>query len=296
MILFMLFLLLTSPQTIHAQDGNITFGAFADCQYCDCETHGTRYYRNAYEKLKSAINHFNEVKNMDFIVNLGDLIDNGFESFAPVMSLLEKSENPIFHILGNHDFSVEPQYLSEVPKQLGLDKTYYSFSEKGWKFIILDGNDISFSSADEGKVKLAETMSAQLKSEGKPNHHNWNGAIGEEQLQWFDNQLLQAENQNRKVAVFCHFPVLPYESHTLWNQAEIISVIEKYNCVKLWLNGHNHAGNYAFHHGVYFVNLKGMVETESENAFSVITLSDDFIEITGFGREKSQKLSISGKN
>ena len=68
---------------------------------------------------------------------------------------------------------------------------------------------------------------------------NWNGAIGEEQLQWFDNQLRQAENQNRKVAVFCHFPLLPYESHTLWNQAEIISVIENYNCVKLWLNGHN---------------------------------------------------------
>ncbi len=296
MILFMLFLFLTTPQTIHAQDNPVTIGVFADCQYCDCETRGTRYYRNAYNKLETTVNHFNKVENIDFVVSLGDLIDHGFENYAPVMSLLGKLEKPIFHILGNHDFSVEPEHLSRVPAQFGLNQTYYSFTQKGWKFIFLNGNEISFSSADKEKVKLAETISARLKSEGKPNHHNWNGGIGKEQLQWFAGQLELAETQNLKVAVFCHYPVLHYECHTLWDQDEIVSAIEKHNCVKLWLNGHNHAGNYAFHHGVHFVNLKGMIETENENAYSVITLSGDSIEIEGFGREKSQKLLIFDKN
>ena len=71
-----------------------------------------------------------------------------------------------------------------------------------------------------------------------------------------------------------------------------MALIENYPCVKLWLNGHNHAGNYAFHHGVHFVNLKGMIETENENAYSTIVLGENTIEITGFGREKSQSLSF----
>jgi predicted phosphodiesterase len=79
-------------------------------------------------------------------------------------------------------------------------------------------------------------------------------------------------------------------THTLWNSEEVLAVLSKFRCVKLYLNGHNHAGNYAFQNGVHFVNLKGMVETENENAFSVITFSDKKIEIKGFGREESRSL------
>lgn len=292
MISFMLFILLITPPITHAEGNKITIGAFADCQYCDCETRGTRYYRNAFEKLETAIDYFNREKDIDFVVNLGDLIDHGFDNFAPLKPLLEKSKKPVFHVLGNHDFSVEPEYLPQVPAQFRLSKTYYSFSKKGWKFIFLDGNDISVFSPDRQKAGMAREMSAQLKKDGKPNHHEWNGAIGEEQLLWFKDQLEEASGQNEKVVVFCHYPVLPYESHTLWNQAEIVALIENYPCVKLWLNGHNHAGNYAFHHGVHFVNLKGMIETENENAYSTIVLGENTIEITGFGREKSQSLSF----
>jgi hypothetical protein len=58
------------------------------------------------------------------------------------------------------------------------------------------------------------------------------------------------------------------------------------------MNGHNHRGNYAFQNGIHFVNLKGMVETETENAFSIISFSDKQIEIKGFGREESRNLLL----
>jgi predicted phosphodiesterase len=85
---------------------------------------------------------------------------------------------------------------------------------------------------------------------------------------------------------------LPFEAHALWNSEEVLSVLSKFENVKLYLNGHNHAGNYAFQNGIHFVNLKGMVETETENAFSIISFSDKQIEIKGFGREESRILNL----
>ena len=46
----------------------ISFGAIADLQYCDAEPEINRYFRNAPQKLKSAINEFNCHK-LDFIIN-----------------------------------------------------------------------------------------------------------------------------------------------------------------------------------------------------------------------------------
>jgi manganese-dependent ADP-ribose/CDP-alcohol diphosphatase len=69
-----------------------------------------------------------------------------------------------------------------------------------------------------------------------------------------------------------------------------VAVLVKFNCVKINLNDHSHAGNYAIQNGIHFVNLKGMAETENENAFSVISFSNDKIEIEGFGRVESKNL------
>jgi hypothetical protein len=59
----------------------IKIGVFADCQYCDCETAGSRFYRNSPAKLEECINKFNSVEDIDFIIGLGDLIDRDFSSF-----------------------------------------------------------------------------------------------------------------------------------------------------------------------------------------------------------------------
>lgn len=270
----------------------ISFGVFADCQYCDCETTGSRYYRNSMQKLGKAVQHFNQNKNLEFVVNMGDLIDRDFNSFAPLKPILSKLDKPVFHLPGNHDFEVEPENLTKVPAELGLSEMYYAFSKKGWLFVFLDGTDISFFSADKEKLKQAEKMAGQLKDEGQPNHHPWNAGIGAEQLTWFENHLKQAETQNLKVAVFCHYPLLPFESHALWNQKEVLSMLENYSCLKLWMNGHNHAGNSVFQNGIHFITLKGMVETETENAFAEVLFLENSIEIKGFGREKSRKLII----
>jgi predicted phosphodiesterase len=285
-------LILTFMNIHYNSEAQVKIGVFADCQYCNCEKAGTRYYQNSLEKLEDCISQFNQENNIDFVVGLGDIIDRDFTSFDSVNSILAKSKKKIFQVIGNHDLEVEKSLIEKVPSKLNLEKTWYSFNKKGWHFIFLNGNDITFHSNDTEIVNQAKEMIEKLKSEGKPNYHEWNGGIGKEQIQWLEKELQRAEIKNLKVAIFCHYPLLPFEAHALWNSEEVLVVLAKFNCVEIYLNGHNHAGNYATQNGIHFVNLKGMVETENENAFSIISFTDKRIEIKGFGREESRILKL----
>lgn len=274
----------------------IKIGVFADCQYCDCEPAGTRFYRNSLEKLDVCIARFNNDKELAFVVGLGDLIDRGFSSFDSVIPILEKSKKEVYQVIGNHDLSVDKSQFDKVPEKMNMAETWYSINEKGWRFVFLNGNDITFHSNNNETVNEAEEITAKLKEAGKPNFHEWNGGIGPTQMQWLEKELQIATAKKQKVVVFCHYPVLPFEAHALWNSDEVLAVLEKYSVVKLYVNGHNHAGNYAFQNGIHFVNLKGMVETETENAFSVITFKNEKIEIEGFGREVNRSLLLEKGN
>lgn len=287
-LIFILFVVILSKNA----KPQISFGVFADCQYCDCETLNNRFYRNSLQKLEKAIRHFNQTQELEFVVNLGDLIDRDIASFYPLMPVLAKSEKQIFHVIGNHDLEVENEHLSKIPSVLGMTSRYYAFEKKGWLFVFLEGNDLTFLSDNQEVVEKARILTSKLKADGKPNYHEWNGGLGKAQINWLDKQLTLAKKSGFKVAIFCHYPLMPLESHTLWNQSEVLSILEKYSCVKLWMNGHNHAGGYVFYHGIHFITLKGMVETETENAFSEVLFSGKSIKIKGFGREVNRKLVI----
>ena len=285
-------LILTFMNIHYNSEAQVKIGVFADCQYCNCETAGTRFYRNSIDKLEECIIQFNRDKEIDFVVGLGDIIDRDFASFDNVNAILSKSKKEVYQVIGNHDLEVEKSLLEQVPSKLNLEKTWYSFSKKGWHFIFLNGNDITFHTNNPEIVKQATEITEKLKKEGKPNPHPWNGGIGPNQLEWFEKELQIATVKKLKVAVFCHYPILPFEAHALWNSEEVLAVLTKHYNVKIYMNGHNHAGNYALSNGVHFVNLKGMVETENENAFSIISFSDKQINIEGFGREESRILVI----
>lgn len=275
-----------------AAKSQIQLGVFADCQYCDCDTKGTRFYRNSLQKLHDCIEHFNSHK-VDFVVGLGDLIDKNFSSYDSVYPILAQSKAEIFQVIGNHDLSVKSEYFEQVPQKLKLEKSWYSFAKKGWRFIFLNGNDLTFQSNDPETVEKAKTLTAKLKDEGKPNYHEWNGGIGKEQLQWMEHELQEAQAGRQKVILFCHYPLRPFEAHALWNAEEVVDILKKYDAVKCWMNGHNHTGNYTFSDGIHFLNMKGMVETEAINSFAIIKLSETAIEVTGFGNEPQRILPLN---
>ena len=115
----------------------------------------------------------------------------------------------------------------------------------------------------------------QMKQQGVPQAEPWNGGIGPQQIAWLNSQLEAASRAGQKVIVFCHYPVYPAAAHNLWNDTELIGVLEAHACVAAYINGHNHAGGYAVHHGIHYLTVPGMVETRDTTAFAVCQVGGD---------------------
>jgi len=273
---------------VNKEDLSFSFGIIADCQYCNAKTAGDRNYAISDQKLEQCVHHLNTL-DLEFTIHLGDFIDKDWESFDVVGPIYNQLKMPKYHVLGNHDFSVVDEKKSEVVEKMGLPSEYYDFSLKGWRFVVLNGNDVSFHAYPKGsdEYKMAETYY----SENKISSPKWNGAMGSAQMQWLESVLAAATENKEKVILYSHFPIYPENVHNLWNAAEVLTMIEKYNVVKAYINGHNHEGNYDVKNGVHFITMKGMVDTE-ETSYSIIKLSHEQLEIVGFGRESSKVLTL----
>ncbi|GAB5536228.1 MAG: metallophosphoesterase [Rubricoccaceae bacterium] len=271
----------------------MVFGVIADAQYCDCPPYLNRYYRASLGKMHNATDAL-DAAHVDFAVHLGDLIDRDFESFEPINDAFLTLEAPTYHVLGNHEYSVRLEWQDDVLDELGLETRYSSISKGAWRFIFLDGNDLSLYSTRRGSPRRleAERMYAALDAADAPNAQTWNGGIGQNQLDWLDRTLADAQGQGQNVLVFSHFPIYPMSVYALWNAEEVRTLIESYPNVVAYMNGHNHDGLVATHGGIHYISLKGMVETKTSNAFAAVSLHSDRIDIRGYGREPSRTLAL----
>ena len=129
----------------NAQSGPLfRFGIVADPQYAPVVPNLTsnRYYSNSLWKLSEAIEVFNK-EDLQFVATLGDIIDRHWESYAHILPLYDKLKHDRFFVLGNHDYDVAAEYLRSVVRTIGMKKAYYDFAGGGYRFIVIDGNDIS---------------------------------------------------------------------------------------------------------------------------------------------------------
>ncbi len=270
----------------------MTFGVIADIQYCDHDPVGTRYYKSSLLKLDEALKVLKS-DSVKFIVNLGDMIDHDFESFKPVMDIIATSKLQMYHITGNHDYSVDAKLKNKLPVLHPSKKGYYSFVNGKIRMIFLNGNEISvYGSKNKTAIKQATDQIAAFKKQGEKNAFEWNGGIGKKQLIWLNHQLESATAKNEKVIILCHFPIVPDIADNLLNYKEVLQTLGKYQNIIAWFNGHNHAGNYGVYNKAHFVTFNGMVETQNDNSYALVRVYTDRIEIKGYGREPSRILPI----
>lgn len=269
-----------------------SFGVVADVQYSDYDHGISRFYRSSLDKLREALTRFS-ADSIDFVVNLGDLIDRDMSSYEPVIEEFRASGLKTFHVAGNHDFSVKPGEKKRIPVLPAGNLRYYSFEEKGFRLIFLDGNDIStYGPSGLGAGDKAAEMLKGMRELGEQNALDWNGAIGPKQMKWFRQQLDSARFLKQKALVFCHFPVAPVNPHNLLNYNEVMNLLSEYPEVAAWMCGHNHEGNYIRVGNTHHVNFRGMVETEHENSYAIVKVYSDSIVIDGFGREPDRLLDF----
>jgi len=275
-----------------AQSSNpIVLGILTDVQYCDCDPLGIRNYRLSAAKLDSCVAAFDTLP-LDAIFCLGDMIDHQYESYDTVLPRFRNLKAPFYPVPGNHDYMIRGARKQEVPGLLGLQNSYYAVDLGGWLFLALNGNDLSyFAPQSKAQKKERNEMVSDLFSSLRFSGMAWNGGIGKAQAQWLKEQLSQAEEEGKKVILLCHFPLVAPHNHTLFNNREIFALIQPYSCVKAWFCGHYHSGGYQENDGIHLVNFHGMVDTPV-NAFATVTLTDDSILISGYGREPSRNLPI----
>lgn len=262
-------------------------GMVSDIQYADIDNSGTRHYRASVGKFSEAVSKFRE-EDVDMIVSLGDFIDNDFKSYKPLIKITRGINIPVYFVLGNHDFSVRENFKGKIPGMLNVRSRYYSLTRDNWRFIFLDGTDISTFSRrkKDPEYNRARSILDSLKAVGAPNAHSWNGGIGRAQMKWLEQEIDNSHKAGQNIFIFCHFPIYPEnQSENLWNADEIRKIVESGNGKIVFMTGHTHRSNYCLNNGVHYVSLRGMVETD-ENSFAIAEIYDDSIMIKGYGAEK----------
>lgn len=272
--------LLAYPGILPAGNKSIVrFGLITDLHFAKRQNAGSRFYGESKTKLLDAIAVFNK-KNLDFLIELGDLKDQGNPpEKAETLRFLDEIENtlhgfkgPLYHVLGNHDMdSISKSDFLAHTYNSGKAKSqnYFSFVKNGIKFIILDANyNQDGSDYDTGKFDWTYSM------------------VPENQLKWLQNELSKDKSPS---IVFIHQLLDSFsgisELVCVKNAEEIITILEKSKNVLAVFQGHHHDGHYSFRNGIHYFTMKAMVEgaLPENNSYAIIDIDNDLnIGIDGF--------------
>jgi 3',5'-cyclic AMP phosphodiesterase CpdA len=259
------FLTVVAIASGQAEPPLLSFGVISDVQYADQPDLGARAYRDSPAKLQWCASAMRKER-PSFVIHLGDFVDAGAASLDRISPVWNKMPAPRYHVLGNHDFVVP----GESPaKRMGMPAPWYDFSVKSWRFVILDGMNLSAGGRwpkSDPRNTEAEKLLDGLKTARARNAQIWNGAVGPVQREWLKQTLANAARDGQRAIVFCHFPVLAEScrpEHLLWDHAEVLSVIESSGTVAAYINGHDHRGGSASRNGIPYLTVPGMVEHDS---------------------------------
>ena len=272
-----------------------TFGILADVQAGDKDTAGGRYFRAAFDRLQDCVDDLN-AKDLAFTVQLGDLIEEGPENLDRALAIFDQLKMKTYHVPGNHDFVgvSRDEFLSRT----GMTRGYYDFGVDRWRFVVLDTVEISTSGGwpeDSPNHTQARAWLERLVACGADNAQEWNGAISKEQLAWLGATLDRAAENDERVIVLSHLPVLAEASHPcllLWNHDEVLGLLETSGRVAAIFCGHGHEGGYAFRNGIHHVTLQAIVEAPEANAYAVVDVEPDRIQIHGVGCVPDRTLTV----
>jgi len=274
--------------TITDSEPLLKIGLVADPQYADKPNNGERYYRESLWKLKDAIEFFNS-SSVDIVQTLGDVIDTEWTSFDSILPIYQNISSGIenFQLLGNHEFAVAPLHYENLLERLSMSSYYYSYTREGWRFIVLDATDYSYYSNPLHNHDINQVNSYYEYTLGSPNHQLWNSAIGVEQQNWLVQELDNASTLNQKVILFSHIPLKSSNpTHNLWNDYQIIDILENYSNVIAYFNGHNHKGDYIFENGIHYITITAMVNT-TINSYALLEIYEDRLILKGYGNQQS---------
>jgi len=224
-----------------------------------------RHYRGALQMLDRAVS-FWKAKDIDYLCNLGDVIDGQcsfrtdsskeLDSVLNKFNLLDSKVEKI-HLIGNHELynftREELKNKLQTSRKGGhsnSNKEYYHIKPcKGWRIIVIDPYQISVIGLKEND-KVWQKASKILMN-GNPNmnpsvyngggswYHNidglqrrfvpFNGGLGQPQIEWLTKQFIEAKEQDEKCILMSHVPLHPKSCDgvaMIWDFPDVVTCLQ----------------------------------------------------------------------
>ena len=177
----------------------------------------------------------------DFIIELGDF-GTPSKKYAPYFSIWNSFPGSKYHVIGNHEMD-DGTSLEEAIAYRRMQRSYYTFSKKGFKFIVLDGND-----------------------KKEADQKGYRSYMGKEQLDWLKEELRITKNP---VVIFSHQgigtdPNNPGERYSIENSLEVRNLFEthnenhKRNRIICCFNGHTHHDFAEEINSIWYITINSM--------------------------------------
>jgi len=231
--------------------------------------------------LEAFVKKMNESYKPDFVIENGDFVDGkdkrSRETFIEANEIYNKTTAPKYHVLGNHETRgfVKSEWLGLV----GYDKPYYYFDIKGYRIIVLDGNN-----------KLG-AEGAIVDTTG--DNQSYPGLIDHNQMSWL-RSLLEESRGYQKI-VFVHQPLITEESKNqeqLFLGGKELRKLFSENKVKAVFSGHTERFCYLNEDGVDYYVLQGFWKAngglkkehqfKDEGIFSEILIDGEVVRVSVF--------------
>ena len=228
---------------------------------------------NAMILIKNFVEEINKNVKPDFVVILGDLIEDeeevkDKERIKNIIALLSKLTCPVYYSAGNHDLmKISENDLKELFKQESL---YYSFDFGDLHFVNLFARRI-----EKGNVQILP-----------------------EQLTWLKNDLGKT---SKKCVVFLHYSLADQDlKGNPWfegapelclvrNRAEVREIFEKSGRVIAVFNSHLHWNKIHFHNSVPYFTIQSLVENQDDKgiaseAYAIVEINKKRVNVLVKGK------------
>ncbi len=193
----------------------------------------------------------------DFIIELGDF-EAPAEGYMKFVNIWNSFPGKKYHVIGNHD--LDGISLEQAIEYRHMKSPYYTFTDKGFKFIVLYGND-----------------------KEDPNEKKYGRYIGKEQLMWLQEEL---DNAKQPIVIFSHqgfgtYPGVEGEDYSVEDADRVRDMLQNHNKtyrsarVICCFNGHSHYDYAQNINGIWYITINSMSYKWLGKEYKHIRYSED---------------------
>ena len=245
------------------------------------------------------------------------------KALEEALEALDMFQGTVHHTLGNHelycfdrDELLNSRLNSSSKSNVGRswrDRSYYAFSpHPQFCFIVLDTYTFSVLGYKKDDPVFTKAYKLLRYYNSNTNFNDptglegadvrfcaYNGGVDEDQLQWLDETLTEAEKKMQKVVIMGHQPLLVdacvnKDYITIcWNYDEVLAVMHKHSNVLAYFAGHDHqVGRAIDEANIHHITFPGVIETPPGlNDYGTISVYSNSMYMQGSGRVPSIEIA-----